>query len=35
MLMVVYAFLGLLLISLIGGCIIFLIKEYLSEGEDK
>ena len=32
---VVYAFLGLLVLSLIGGCIIFLIKEYLSEGEDK
>ena len=35
MMIVVYAFLGLLLLSFTIGCIIFLIKEYLSEGEDK
>ncbi len=35
MMTVVYALLGLLVLSLIGGCIVFLIKEYLSEGEDK
>ena len=35
MITVVYVFLGLLVLSLIGGCIVFIIKEYLSEGEDK
>ena len=35
MMTVVYALLGLLILSLVGGCIVFLIKEYFSEGEDK
>ena len=31
MMTVVYALLGLLVLSLIGGCFVFIIKEYLSE----
>jgi hypothetical protein len=34
MMTVVYALLGLLVLSLIGGCIVFIIKEYF-KGEDK
>ena len=35
MMTVVYALLGLLVLSLIGGCIVFIIKEYFKKGEDK